>query len=294
MTIRSDRNLYPGVNAHFNSFLQQRGWESFHARLIGDLQEAINVAVPSNYYAVAEMSLQISKMPLADDPFGRSRVRPDISIFQETPQARTPSSYPATATPPVATFPLDVLVDDEPETVMAVLVYAVDTDDLPGLLVTRVEVLSPANKPPGSDYRNYLRKRTQTLRAGTQLVEIDLLHEQRAVIADIPNYATGEATAYPYNITISFPHQIGKPGATDLYGAGVLEPLPSIPIPLKGQDVVIIDMNSVYQTAYQRVRFGSFVVDYAADPPNFDRYRPDDQARIRGLLDGIRAEQGQN
>jgi hypothetical protein len=293
MAIRSDKNLYPGVNAHFNSFLQQQGWESFHARLISDLQEAINAALPPDYYAVTEMSLQISKLPLSDDPFRRSRTRPDISIFQETARASTPSALSATATPPVATFPLDVLVDDELETVMAVLVYAVEAGDLPGLLVTRVEVLSPANKPPGSDYRNYLRKRTQTLRAGTQLVEIDLIHEQRAVIADIPNYATGELNAYPYVITISFPHQVGQAGSTDFYGAGVLDPLPTIPIPLKGQDVVVIDMNSVYETAYQRMRLGSFVVDYAADPPNFDRYRPDDQARIRALLEGIRAGQGQ-
>jgi hypothetical protein len=42
---------------------------------------------------------------------------------------------------------------------------------------------------------------------------------------------------------------------------------------------------------FPATRLFQMVVDYAEDPPNFDRYTPEDQAKIRALLDGIRKQQ---
>jgi hypothetical protein len=48
MSIRSEKNLYPGINPHLNSFLQQKGggWQSFHKDYITYLREALDVLLP--------------------------------------------------------------------------------------------------------------------------------------------------------------------------------------------------------------------------------------------------------
>jgi hypothetical protein len=104
----------------------------------------------------------------------------------------------AAVAPPGTTLSiLDTL--SEPEQVTAVAVYCSrqSSGDL-GELVTRIELLSPANKPPGSYFRQYLAKREETVLSGVNLVEIDYLHQRRSPLALIPDYTRREANSYPY------------------------------------------------------------------------------------------------
>jgi hypothetical protein len=246
MTIRSDKNLYPGVNAHFNSFLQQDGggWESFHAEHIIDLRRAISARLPAGYVTLSEKSLQISALPREEQTL--------------------------------------------------VTIYDVRSGRIPGKPVTRIELLSPSNKPRGGDYATYLRHRVDALKAGVNLVEIDLLHEQPPIDRLLSSYADGDSMALPYLAIVSSAQPSPEQGRTIVYGAGVIDMLPSIIIPLKHNDQCVLDLNQVYQQTFASLsELAELVIDYAADPPNFDRYRPDDQARIRELLDGIRTEQRQ-
>ena len=154
MGIFSERNLYPGVNPHLNSALQQpRGaWRSFHTYFLTYTAQWLNRNLPQGYFAQPEQSLQ-------------------ISIYD---------------------------ADDE-DTPVAVLIYAGSKP------VTRIEMLSPANKPGGSHFRDYATARDRALDAGLRLVEIDLLHERPPITTEIPSYRLGEADAYPYSILVSDP-----------------------------------------------------------------------------------------
>lgn len=290
MPIHSKTNLYPGINAHLNSFLQQEGgdWEMFHAKHINVLQEYLDPLLAPNYYAVIEKSLQVTALPpMLDVP---SRTRPDVAVFQRQPSASPLMTAPSEADAPVVTLPLaDLLADDE-FGYLAAVVYHMDGGHLPGQPVTRIEVMSPSNKPPKGDYQQYKARRNRTLRSGIVMVEIDYLHETFPTDGRLDNYALGEDGAYPYSITVHLPQPSPFAGKVYVYGVVVDQRLPRIDIPLAGDDTVRVDFNTVYNQTFERMVAFQLIVDYAADPMNFDRYTPDDQAKIRAILDAIRRE----
>jgi len=287
MALFSDHNLYPGINAHLNSFLQQPdgGWETFHASHIEYIRTEIDTQLPPNYYAVAEKSLQIGEVGF---DFGQTpRTRPDVSIFQAQPST-SESQQAESGFAPTATLPL--LLAEEDDYLNAVIIYEFEPGKLPGNPVTRIELLSPSNKPPNRDARQYLSRRIVTLRAGITLVEIDYLHETRPVIRGIPSYPNGDQDAYPYLISVSRPYPTPEEGYTDFYGFGVNDPLPTITIPLVGEDKVVVDFGKVYRQTFENVRVFRMLVDYAQDPLNLDRYHEKDRALIQAHLAGLRSE----
>jgi hypothetical protein len=288
MPIYSDKNLYPGVNAHLNSFLQQKGggWESFHTKHINDLQAFLDTVLPPNYYAVSEKSLQISEIGF--DLEALRATKPDVEIFQTRPSVH-PASISAAATP---TATMRLLLEDEDDYLSAVVIYEIDAGRIPGNPVTRIELLSPSNKPPRPDYRLYWALRLHTLRSGTALVEIDYLHESRPVLPSLPSYRDRDDESHPYMIIVNNPHPIPEQGYSDYYGFGVDNPLPLVNIPLSGQEVVGVDFGAVYSQTFSTVRLFRMVADYAQDPVNFDRYTEADRAKISGLLDNIRQTYG--
>lgn len=53
---------------------------------------------------------------------------------------------------------------EEDEEITAVVIYHVQDGKVPGTPGTRIKLLYPANKPPGTYHREYLLKRQQTLK----------------------------------------------------------------------------------------------------------------------------------
>jgi len=157
-----------------------------------------------------------------------------------------------------------------------------------GILVTRIELLSPANKPPGSYYRQYLAKRDETLLAGINLVEIDYLHERRSPLAILPDYTRQEPHAYPYHILVSRPYPSLADGQTAIYGFRVDDPIPAIAIPLAGEDSVTLDLNAVYNHTFSsNLTYGLRIVDYEQPPPGFETYDAEDQQHIRSRMAAV-------
>jgi hypothetical protein len=287
MAIHARSNLYPGVNAHLNSFLQQPGggWESFHAEHIVDIRRVIAAALPPNYYATAEKSLQLSTYDAAS--LTAHVTRPDIGLMQRAPSV-IPSAVGGQSLKPSASYALAPwLALDEEEALMSVLIYAY-AGSLPGRLVTRIELLSPGNKPPAADHRPYLARCKRTLRSGVALVEIDYLHQTPPANPALPSYADGDPNAYPYSAAVSIPQPTPLEGHTDYYGWAVTDKLPTLPIPLAGDEHAPLDLALAYQRTYESAGFFDQVVDYAQDPPAFDRYRPADREQIAALLAEIR------
>lgn len=285
MALHSDRNLYPGINAHLNSFLQDEGagWESFHAEYIVQLRDALDQALPEGYYAMAEKSLQISEVGL--DFAHAKRTVPDLSIYRTGEKIHSQSTH-LTASP-IATLPLAALIEPEDDYDTAIVIYEVLDGKVPGTPVTRIELLSPGNKPSKKGYALYMTKRTATLRSGLFLVEIDFLHEQRPVIFDIPSYHAREEGAFPYTVIISKPQPTLEEGLMEWYGWRVLDPLPIIPIPLTGNHEVPLDLMTVYNHLFERIRVFRMIVDYDQQPVHFDRYVPEDQKQIQQFLEKI-------
>lgn len=152
-----------------------------------------------------------------------------------------------------------------------------------GRAITRLELLSPANKKRGSHYPAYSRNRRIALRGGMPLVEIDYLHESQSPILGIPHYPD-EAQSYAYHITVNDPRQANQ--HVQDYGFGVDEPFPRIPIPLADTEQVILDLNQVYPNTFYDYRWGD-QIDYASLPERFDTYHPTDQARIQAMMKQI-------
>jgi hypothetical protein len=286
MVIHARENLYPGVNAHLNSYLQRLGsdWGDFHARHIQDIAVLLEETLPENYLVQSESSLQVSTFSQFDVTLGTTR--PDISIFQ-----RIPTRIPTTAQiSPHRTLPIeDTLLDDD-ETLMGVVIYRVEDRQIACEPVTRIELLSPSNKPGAPGYRQYLRRRTQALRAGVAMVEIDYWHESRPIVPRVPSYADGAQDAHPYLILVSTLEPSEDSKGLDIFEADVDTPLPTVAIPLTKPESIPFDLNTAYVQTFRSRRLHALACDYATEPPAFERYRSHDQARILRLLEAIRAK----
>ena len=82
---------------------------------------------------------------------------------------------------------LQITVDPE-DALAGLVIYQSGEGDPPGRPITRIEMLSPSNKPGGSHHQVYFVKRALTLKSGIRVVEIDLLHLSPPVDAALPSY----------------------------------------------------------------------------------------------------------
>jgi hypothetical protein len=289
MAIIADRNLYPGVNAHLNSYLQLSRdgmWEPFHFRLISQLADLLEVVLPDGYDVLAEKSLQIGEYELEYLASVRKSVtKSDITIYRSIVSSLSEMALANVAIPSMI-LPLEASVDDE-DLLTSVVIFASRAGS--PRPVTRIEILSPANKPGHSHHEKYLARRLDLLKAGLCIVEIDLLHHTRPINPALPVYKDQESGAAPYCILVTVPRPSFEAGKTAVYQIGVIDPLPTIAIPLDGADQVVVDFNAVYHKTFMSRRFKA-QVNYAEDPPAFDRYTSADQDAIRTLLEDIRSQ----
>ncbi len=256
MPIHLPENQYKGINAHLHSYFQQvEDWPDFHASHIVDLRREIQRLLPidTGYRVRAEQSLQIAQYDLFSNQSRTIHTRADIGITRLSPE---------------------------------------NQDDMVGIafykderLVTRLEVLSPANKVGGSHYGDYLEKRDATVRSGIKMVEVDYLHERRSPLAPIPNYTQRETQAFPYYVSITELQGEHKADTTRVYGFRVDDALPVIALPLADDDFIVIDFNTPYQATFGgNVTYAALYVDYEQPPLNFESYDEEGQKRIRAVM----------
>lgn len=283
MGIDLRENPYRGVNAHLHSALQSPGgnWQSFHGAYIVDLTRAITAMLPPGYYAINEKSLQLIEVSGAKPE--RRRTVFDVGVYHQpklTTRQETAAKDALVLNEPASSVPVVETLSDE-DYLQAVVIYDA-REDKEGVPVTRIELLSPANKPPGSHYPLYVAKRDETLLSGINLIEIDLLHEQPSPVKIVPSYPDREPGASPYIILVSNPHPSVREGPTDFYPFFVDDPIPIIRAPLTPPDTIDINFGNVYQQTFAaNPYYGIVAVDYAHDPLRFETYASEDQTRIR-------------
>jgi hypothetical protein len=277
------------VNPHLNSFLQndpENDWESFHSTHITHLMEALDATLPQGYACMAEKSLQITR-DSDESESTRSRSKADVLIYS-TGSMR--SAVPTSATMlsvPFAEMSLAEL-DDPDEALMGLVIYKItSTRRIP---VTRLELLSPGNKPGGAHFQQYWHKRRESLRSEVNVVEIDYLHQFPPVVRHLPSYADGDENAYPFMIIVSHPHPAYETGKARFFGSWVDMLLPRFQLPLMDSETIPFDLNSIYDRTCLSNRIFREAMDYSQLPLAFERYSPADQERIRARMAAIAVE----
>ena len=234
---------FPGMDPYLES---PEHWSDFHHRFIDALSEAIADRLPEGYFARIDEHVVI-----IDPDYSKPRLfKPDVLMGRDPSSGGGGGSAAA------------VEIDLEPEILENVEQLDLQTQGfieivrLPTLEpVTVVEVLSPANKNGGRG--QYLEKRELVLRKRIGLVELDLLREGRAPALSRPLPA-GDYYAY-----IS---RCDREGKCEVYHWGIRRRLPTLPFPLHPPDAdVRVDLQSVFQTTYERGRYGR-MIDYRQPP----------------------------
>lgn len=106
-----------------------------------------------------------------------------------------PPGYAAYAEQSLQTRAADVeaeTVDLTEDVVKAVMIREVRQDARLGRVVTRIELLSPSNKPGHVGYEAYRKARNDALYSRAPLIELDYLHESAAnrhELSDLPTPA---------------------------------------------------------------------------------------------------------
>ena len=132
-------------------------------------------------------------------------------------------------------------------------------------LITVIELLSPANKKPGSDREQYLAKRRQYFANGVNLVEIDLLRGyERLPLEKLPES--------DYYALVSRTEERPRVGVWPLR---LRDRLPIIPVPLRRPDPdATLDLQHILNRVYDAAGYADYIYDGTPQPS----LHPDDAA----------------
>ena len=218
---------FPGMNP----YLERPGvWHGFHTTYLVEMQRALVAQVSPRYICKTQESLFIDAEP---DDLQSHRVRKvaegDALVARRATGARPNGSNghgsaAAAASAAVLEAPAAVGL---PQPRLRRKHRWLELRDRDGMaLVTLIELLSPANKRPGRDRRQYERKRLRVIDAGVNFVELDLLRRgPRLPLTGLP--------PCDYYALVSRPDEWPDAG---LWPLALRDPLATIPIPLRPAD----------------------------------------------------------
>jgi hypothetical protein len=239
-------------------------WPDFHNRLAERISEDLNQKLPEPYYAQLETREEIG---ISDEPVHRVIV-PDVSVRKQAWEGAQTGGGVAVAEP---RSELSEYVELIVETELAELSFVEIRDAHRGHeVVTLIEVLSPANKRPGTDRDKFLQKRSEVLESHTSLVEIDLLRNGDRAWTD-PVIAHKLFALEPpphYLVTVNREWQRRPDLKLQVFPAYLNGCLPVIPVPLReGEQDVLIDLQHVFLRVYEAGPYRRGAVNYS-QPPN--------------------------
>jgi hypothetical protein len=231
-------------------------WRDFHDRLLSELERELSNRVSEQYfvrlaartYLVPDEELQQNHSPAGS---GRHRNR---ATKVKTPAAKSSARSTAKADSPVQMLaPLDMEANE-----IFIEIHQVRPDRR---LVTGIEILSPANKVPGTaGWDEYLKRRRLFLGGEANFVELDLLRNGRRMPMREPWPMS------PYYVLVSRKEQAPR---CQVWPAHAARRLPKLSVPLGHGDMDIeIDLQGLADAVYERAQFAS-LIDYkrAIDPP---------------------------
>ena len=255
---------FPGMDP----YLEHPGlWPGVHQRLITYIADELNSRLPPGYIADIGERLYV--------------VEPDRSIYPdaiilEQPLASAIRSEGRGGVMTASDPPWELSVT-APQ-IREVFVQILAGADY-GQVVTAVEVLSPANKAPGSEgHRLYRTKQRELLHSEVSLLEIDLLrsgaHSVAAPLDELVHRGT-----WDYLVSL---RRGSARGRFQVWPATVRERLPRIHVPLREPDSdLVLDLQALFERCYDHGPYAKRI-DYG-EPTRFP-LRPADSEWVAALL----------
>lgn len=240
---------FPGMDPYLENPVF---WPDVHNSLIAEIRNDLAPKLLPHYYIALEERIYLSERQELNFVS-----RPDLSVLAPSSSTTIQKTAVAPATNGLATVePVLVevpFVEEIRETFLEV------REAKTHVVVTVIEMLSPANKRPGLGRRQYEEKRLQVLGSRAHLVEIDLL---RMGLPMTIARATQEIHSH-YRILLSRWQQ--RPQAV-LLPFTIRQAIPSFYLPLKpGDEEPVVDLTHLLHTLIERVGY-QLRIDYAADP----------------------------
>jgi hypothetical protein len=200
-----------------------------------------------NYIVKIDEHAYIHELPAENRrPLGR----PDIALIEKRVTSDPSSSRDVVVSPVYGAVPLAVDIEGQS--------YLEVRDRASREIVTVIELLSPSNKRAGGDRAAYLSKRQEFLRSSAHLVEIDLLRgDPRLPVDGLP--------AAAYYALVSRSNERPRAG---IWPIEVRDPLPVIPIPLRGPDAdALLDLQKLIQHVYDAAGYEDYIYSGSPQPP---------------------------
>ncbi|MEM8529452.1 MAG: DUF4058 family protein [Chloroflexota bacterium] len=223
-------------------------WPDVHNSLIYATRSQIQSQLSPNYVAVITPYVTFESLEIT--PVRTAVAIPYVGILESD----VSSEHSTTVT--IAPAPLQATATMEVPTRYARLEIRTVED---GVLITAIEVLSPANKRSGADGADaYEKKRQELFRSEAHLLEIDLLRNGQR-----PRFAT----TLPDNSYFVFLGRAEYRPQFDVWPLSLREAIPRIPVPLRRLDPdVVLDLTAALQQIYTNARYERRI-NYRDNPP---------------------------
>lgn len=244
---------FPGMDPYLET---PAFWADFHKRFLNYWCEAVADALPDNYDARLDESVNLVQM----SPEVIKLIYPDIAVSREPEKVKQGRSRSAgTLLLEPETIPHEFL--DEIRQARIEILNRPDRT-----LVAVLEMLSPFNKS-GEGFGQYRAKRTTILQQKVHLVELDLLVGGKRLPMSRP---------LPTADYYAFISRANDRPNCDVYSWTIRQRLPTIPIPLRAPDAdLYIDLGEVFRETYKRGRYAPSL--FYEKPPEAPLVRKDAQ-----------------
>jgi hypothetical protein len=234
---------FPGMDPYLE---RPSLWPDVHASLINAARDQIQARLSPRYTAVitpyvAFESIEIAPVRIAV---------PDIGVFERDEPGEGGLAIAIAPAPLISTAVMEV-----PTRYARVEIRTVDDETL----VTAIELLSPANKRPGTEGADaYEKKRQELFRSEAHLLEIDMLRGgvRPRLARPLPDH--------PYFIFLS---RAARRPQIEIWPLSPREPIPVVPVPLLFPDPdVPLDLGQALRHSYRSAHYERRI-DYRKAPP---------------------------
>jgi hypothetical protein len=201
-------------------YLEQH-WGDVHSSLIIYARNQLQKVLPNDLRARVEERVVVAGL-------GRKRsIYPHVRVVETRRKSHRPRATSAVA---VAAVPYVIELADEEETQTFIEIRDRRGDSQ---LVTVLEVPSPSNKQWGDSQEQYLRKQSELIDGGINLVEIDLLRAGDWIVAVPEDALTPRLRKSTCRVVV---RHGARRNQADYYPISLTERLPTHQIPLRPTD----------------------------------------------------------
>lgn len=144
-----------------------------------------------------------------------------------------------------------------------------------GKLITLIDIVSPTNRISSGGREAYLGTRREARKAGSSLVEIDLVLQGEPTL----EYSRENLPEWDYAVTVT---RSSHPDRHEIYTTTMQKRLPRFRMPLAPDDRdTVVDLHTAFNRCYDQGGFSSRI-EYSSDPST--TLDDEDQAWICDLL----------